>query len=651
MCYWSSSATITNCTISGNTAPFGGAVCCEYDGSATITNSIVWGNTPEQIYPPSDQLTVTYCNVQGGWPGEGNIETDPVFAEPDSGDYHLKSVAGRWDPNANDGAGGWVIDEVHSFCIDAGDPASDYSNEPLPNGEWVNVGAYGNTIYASKSAPVVTISGYTWDTNDVGIEGVWLSADNGGGSARTNDGGHYVLSVLSGWSGTVTPEKFLWSFEPPYRMYEDVAEDKFNQNYIGRRPTVFYVDDDAPGDPGPGDPDVSDPLEDGTPEHPFDAIQEGIDITLAGDTVLVADGVYTGNGNRDLDFGGKDIIVRSENGPHYSIIDCEGSESDPHGGFFFYRGETDAAVVDGFTITNGDVGYGCGGGIHCSQGSPTIANCAITGNAADEGGGVYCWGDNTSPTITNCTITGNTAGWDGGGVYCEYGNLSITNCLISGNTAIEDGGGGCFRFWANGTITNCTITGNTAKDDGGGVSCQLYSVLAVTNSIVWGNIPSQIHVSGGTLDLRYSNISTDPLFVDPDNGDYRLSAGSPCIDAADNEAVPADGLDLDGDGDTDEPIPFDLDGNPRFIDDLDTEDTGNPDPDYPELPIVDMGAYELQIPGDLNGDGCVDQVDLGILLADWGCTGGDCPGDCDHDGDTDQGDLGLLLAHWGQGCP
>ena len=59
----------------------------------------------------------------------------------------------------------------------------------------------------------------------------------------------------------------------------------------------------------------------------------------------------------------------------------------------------------------------------------------------------------------------------------------------------------------------------------------------------------------------------------------------------------------------------------------------------------------LQIPGDLNGDGCVDQRDLGILLADWGCQGGNCPGDVDGDGDTDQSDLGIMLAHWGEGCP
>ncbi len=60
---------------------------------------------------------------------------------------------------------------------------------------------------------------------------------------------------------------------------------------------------------------------------------------------------------------------------------------------------------------------------------------------------------------------------------------------------------------------------------------------------------------------------------------------------------------------------------------------------------------EEEIPGDLNGDGCVNQEDLGILLADWDCTGGDCPGDCDGDGDTDHADLGILLAHWGEGCP
>jgi hypothetical protein len=126
-----------------------------------------------------------------------------------------------------------------------------------------------------------------------------------------------------------------------------------------RAQTTWYVDDDAPGDPGPGDPTISDPLEDGSADHPFDAIQEGIDAAVDGDTVLVLDGTYTGEGNRNLDFAGRLITVRSENGPENCIIDCEQAGR----GFKFRTGETADAVVDGLTITNGNVGYEAGGGV------------------------------------------------------------------------------------------------------------------------------------------------------------------------------------------------------------------------------------------------------------------------------------------------
>ena len=78
---------------------------------------------------------------------EGNIDIEPLFADPDNGDYHLKSQAGRWDPAGES----WIMDELTSSCIDAGDPNSPVADEPEPNGGRINMGAYGGSAEASKS--------------------------------------------------------------------------------------------------------------------------------------------------------------------------------------------------------------------------------------------------------------------------------------------------------------------------------------------------------------------------------------------------------------------------------------------------------------------------------------------------------------------
>jgi len=168
--------------------------------------------------------------------------------------------------------------------------------------------------------------------------------------------------------------------------------------------------------------------------------------------------------------------------------------------------------------------------------------------------------------------------------------------------------------------------------------------LKVNNCILWGNNPDEIYVSSGATTLTFSdvqggwpglgNIDADPLFVDPDNGDLRLSPGSPCIDAGDNTAVPED-------------IETDLDGNDRFLDDPQTPDTGNGEP-----PIVDMGAYEFQLPcpWDLNADGQVSVPDLLELIAGFGPCDGNCPADFDGDGFVGVPDLLALIANFGP-CP
>ena len=131
-------------------------------------------------------------------------------------------------------------------------------------------------------------------------------------------------------------------------------------------------------------------------------------------------------------------------------------------------------------------------------------------------------------------------------------------------------------------------------------------------------------------------MDADPLFVAPADADYRLAAGSPCIDAGDNGAVPPE-------------VTTDLDGDPRFVDDLGMPDDGAGTP-----PIVDMGAYEFQGEtcfGDLDGDDDIDLSDLAVLLPNYGHTGTVyTDGDLDRDEDVDLEDLSALLSVYRTTC-
>jgi parallel beta-helix repeat protein len=178
----------------------------------------------------------------------------------------------------------------------------------------------------------------------------------------------------------------------------------------------------------------------------FNNIQAAINDSNDGDTILVADGIYTGDGNRDIDFGGRAITVSSENGPNDCIIDCEGTSLEYHRGFYFHSGENANSILDGFTIRNGYQGNG--GGIRFTGSSPHIINCVITNNTAPlipgfpgyfatDGGGILS--EVSSPTIDNCIISDNTATASGGGIYSYKGNPIINNCTISGNAAGEGG--------------------------------------------------------------------------------------------------------------------------------------------------------------------------------------------------------------------
>ena len=299
-------------------------------------------------------------------------------------------------------------------------------------------------------------------------------------------------------------------------------------------------------------------------------IQAGINVTQPGDTVLVADGIYKGEGNKNLNFDGKPITLQSANGPTSCIIDCEGDGR----GFLFNSGEQESSILSGFTITNGN--SAAGGAIYCYNTSPTIKNCKIIGNSAsDWGGGICLWGPNSSPLIAECVISRNSVngsipGDGGGGIFCADASPSIKNSIVSSNSADALRGGGIATTHGSSlNIINCTISNNSALA-GGAISCGKASPK-ITNSILWGNVPDSLSVETGSIPIiSYSdvqggfhgegNFCGDPLFVDADNDNYHLSVSSPCMDAGTADGAPA----------------TDLDGNPR-----------------PQRYRYDLGAYEV----------------------------------------------------------
>ncbi len=313
-----------------------------------------------------------------------------------------------------------------------------------------------------------------------------------------------------------------------------------------------------------------------SPQTPFKTIQKGIDTAEDGDIVIVEPGSYKGPGNRDIDFNGKAITVRSTdpNDPDIvasTIVDCNGSETDPHRGFFFHSQEELDSVLDGFTIINGYVS-GCGeaeggGGIFIYNSSPTISNCIIKYNhieaewASDDffsqpgGGGIYIAGDSpvikncaitenstgyggygagiscvsyysyAAPTIQNCIIAKNDAtGWhgQGGGIYCGYGStLTAIDCTINENFAQYGGGMGNYRSSPN--ITNCTFTGNSAEFRGGGIFNRDHSSPIITGCTF--NENSAAHGGSGIYNYDDSSMTIVGCIFNSNSANDEYSRG------------------------------------------------------------------------------------------------------------------------------
>jgi len=569
--------TITNSIFSGNKAALGGDI--NYDnGSGSISNSIFWGSS-SAIANKGSAPVVSYSIVQGGYPTGTNItDADPLFVNAPSyttapftgGDYTLQPAS----PAINAG---------HNDSIPAG-ITTDLAGNPRIRGCMVDMGAYeyqgatgNNIVYVDSSATGIN-DGSSWANAYTSLAGAVLAAHS------CTD----IDSILVA-KGTYYPEHI-----PPTN----------STNITDRNKTFYFLRDGLAvlgGYPSGGGTtrDWNNNLtilsgDIGTPNNSTDNAYHVVMIAGAEDidSSLVLDGFSITAGNAD------------DENQNTVVINGSGYYQDEGSGMYIQKA---APVIRHCTFTGNYAAY-LGGGMSMQSASSLILHCTFSDNIAGRsGGGIFLSpSSSSSSVISHCIFSGNTAAYWGGGIYNQgsrFALLSIINSVFSGNEA-KEGGGWCNSTLAPVDVVNTVFYGNTATENGGGVhnsgssikmtnvtisgntapeGAEWYNSITgypvIRNSVIWGNgigknpgNPGIATVFGnrqhsliqGLDGSGTGNIdgAVNPLFINPDAGDYRLQPCSPAINAGDNSAIPSE-------------ITTDILGNPRIA-----EST------------VDIGAYE-----------------------------------------------------------
>ncbi len=393
----------------------------------------------------------------------------------------------------------------------------------------------------------------------------------------------------------------------------------------------------------------------------YSTIQAAVNAAATGDEVVLAVGTYRGDGNRDIDFAGKAIIVRSADPNDWevvrgTVINCEGTEGENHRGFFLHSGEDANSVIAGLSIVNGHAATG--GGICCESASPVIKSCIISSCTACLGGGicsVVCAPESDgSPRIEGCVIYGNAAikddfgfGGNGGGIYLD-GTYDLT------------------AKWVYPVVSGCTIAENEAEGRGGGVCTGAGCRITIENGIIWNNragkdkeisiLPlydvnnSEIEASycdirGGLGSVEWhwlctsiaGNRDEDPKLANPISGDFHLQS---------------------------EVGRWDVDKRKWVMDDVTSPaiDAGDPKADWgnelwPHGQRIDMGAYggtreaswSLSDAGnvaDLDNNYMVNWADWALFSEQWQSHKKLLRENLNRKGNVNEADLAIFVSEW-----
>ena len=642
----SSSPTIANNIITDNSASrSGGGICC-YSSSPTIANNIITANSVINassygggIYCSSSSPTISNNNITGNSANYGagiycNYNSSPAISN--------NNITGN---NANGGYGGGI------YCNSNSSPT--ISNNTIISNSTIN----GGGIYCSNSSP--TISNNTITGNSVfgdgggiyctssspnisnnivsfNLSGIYLDTSSGTPSLRNNciyNPNAYNYSGLSAGVGDISVDPKLEAVQYG-KVHIQPNSPCINAGY-DTAVTSGLLDIDGQTRIQATHVDIGADESDGTTWSFTPAIirvsPSGDDANDGSSWVLAKKTVQAGIDAASGECG----EVWATAGTYNERIILK-AFAHIYGGFTgteIYRDQRDwrlnksildggaagrvvtvsitcgTNTIDGFTIRNGKVSSGVGGGIYSYYSSPTIANNTITGNSASSGGGICCYkgspiiSNNTiisnigrgygggiesnysSPTIFNNTITGNSCGGiicmfgspiissniitgnradrgSGGGINCSHSSPAISNNIITDNSALEGGGIRC--TYSSSTISNNTIAGNSTSGSCGGIYCA-YSSLTIFNNIVAFNSSGIYNdASSGTPSLRnncvynpsgynYSGLSAgtndiqlDPQFLAPWTKVYHLRPASPCINVGYDLDIQQGATDLDG---------------------------------------------------------------------------------------------------------